>query len=93
MTEEKLEERADILRRGSNRVNFGAGAACVGSQPRIHYTHLFASHRSVTAMGLTLSSIGNVLSSLTRWTKEKDVRILMLGLDSAGKVRVTVRPR
>lgn len=42
-------------------------------------------------MGLTLSSIGNVLSSLTRWTKEKDVRILMLGLDSAGKVRAAVR--
>ena len=42
-------------------------------------------------MGLTFSSIFDTLSSLTRWTKEKDVRILMLGLDSAGKVRVTVR--
>lgn len=39
-------------------------------------------------MGLTFSSILDTLSSLTRWTKEKDVRILMLGLDSAGKVRV-----
>jgi ADP-ribosylation factor-like protein 1 len=39
-------------------------------------------------MGLTFSSIFESLSGLTRWTKEKDVRILMLGLDSAGKVRV-----
>ena len=39
-------------------------------------------------MGLTFSSILDSLSSLTRWTKEKDVRILMLGLDSAGKVRI-----
>ena len=39
-------------------------------------------------MGLTFSSIFDTLSSLTRWTKEKDVRILMLGLDSAGKVRL-----
>jgi len=38
-------------------------------------------------MGLTFSSILDSLSSFTRWTKEKDVRILMLGLDSAGKVR------
>jgi len=38
-------------------------------------------------MGLTFSSILDTLSGLTRWTKEKDVRILMLGLDSAGKVR------
>lgn len=27
------------------------------------------------------------MANLARWTKEKDVRILMLGLDSAGKVR------
>ena len=39
-------------------------------------------------MGLTFSSILDSLSGLTRWTKEKDVRILMLGLDSAGKVRI-----
>lgn len=39
-------------------------------------------------MGLTFSSIFESLSSLTRWTKDKDVRILMLGLDSAGKVRI-----
>ena len=43
-------------------------------------------------MGLTFSSIFDTLSSLTRWTKEKDVRILMLGLDSAGKVRVADQP-
>ena len=42
-----------------------------------------------TSMGLTFSSILDTLSGLTRWTKEKDVRILMLGLDSAGKVRTT----
>jgi len=39
-------------------------------------------------MGLTISSIVDTLSSLTRWTKEKDVRILMLGLDSAGKTTI-----
>ena len=43
-------------------------------------------------MGLTFSSVLNTLSSLTRWTKEKDVRILMLGLDSAGKVRIPHQP-
>lgn len=53
-----------------------------------HYTHPFPPHCLVTDMGLTVSSIWNSLASLTRWTKEKDVRILMLGLDSAGKVRV-----
>ena len=48
----------------------------------------FTLHRFVTDMGLTFSSIYETLSGLTRWTKEKDVRILMLGLDSAGKVRI-----
>ncbi|KAF9652117.1 ARF/SAR [Thelephora ganbajun] len=42
-------------------------------------------------MGLTFSSILDTLSSLTRWTKEKDVRILMLGLDSAGKTTILYR--
>jgi hypothetical protein len=37
-------------------------------------------------MGLTISSLFQSLSSLVRWSKEQDVRILMLGLDSAGKV-------
>lgn len=38
-------------------------------------------------MGLSFSSLFSSLSSLVRWSKEQDVRILMLGLDSAGKVR------
>ena len=37
-------------------------------------------------MGLTISSLFTSLSSLVRWSKDQDVRILMLGLDSAGKV-------
>jgi hypothetical protein len=38
-------------------------------------------------MGLSVSSLLGSLSSLLNWSKDKDVRILMLGLDSAGKVR------
>jgi ADP-ribosylation factor-like protein 1 len=37
-------------------------------------------------MGLTLSSFFQSMASLVRWSKDQDVRILMLGLDSAGKV-------
>lgn len=37
-------------------------------------------------MGLSVSSLFGSLSSLLNWSKDKDVRILMLGLDSAGKV-------
>lgn len=39
-----------------------------------------------TFMGLSFSSLFNTFSSLLRWSKDRDVRILMLGLDSAGKV-------
>ena len=39
-------------------------------------------------MGLTVSSFWGSLSSLVQWRKDEDVRILMLGLDSAGKVRL-----
>lgn len=39
------------------------------------------------AMGLSFSSLFTSLSSLVRWSKDQDVRILMLGLDAAGKVR------
>jgi ADP-ribosylation factor-like protein 1 len=39
-------------------------------------------------MGLTFSSLFDALSTLSLWKNHKDVRILMLGLDSAGKVRV-----
>ena len=35
-------------------------------------------------MGLSFSSL---FDKLFNWRKEQDVRILMLGLDSAGKVR------
>lgn len=37
-------------------------------------------------MGLSVSSLVSSLSALLNWSKDKDVRILMLGLDSAGKV-------
>lgn len=37
-------------------------------------------------MGLSVSSLFSSLASLVRWSKDQDVRILMLGLDSAGKV-------
>lgn len=39
-------------------------------------------------MGLALSRIYGSLSSLAFWSKDKEVRILMVGLDSAGKVRL-----
>ncbi|QRV76404.1 ADP-ribosylation factor family [Ceratobasidium sp. AG-Ba] len=42
-------------------------------------------------MGVTLSSIFTSLSSLASWGKEKDVRILMVGLDSAGKTTILYR--
>ncbi|EPT02836.1 ARF/SAR protein [Fomitopsis schrenkii] len=42
-------------------------------------------------MGLSLSSLFSSLSSLIRWSKEQDVRILMLGLDSAGKTTILYR--
>ncbi|KAF9247020.1 ARF SAR [Melanogaster broomeanus] len=42
-------------------------------------------------MGLTFSSLFNSLTSLVRWSKDQDVRILMLGLDSAGKTTILYR--
>ncbi|KAL0949911.1 hypothetical protein HGRIS_009939 [Hohenbuehelia grisea] len=42
-------------------------------------------------MGLTVSSLFSSLTSLVRWSKDKDVRILMLGLDSAGKTTILYR--
>ena len=42
---------------------------------------------SALTMGLSFSSLFTSLSSLVRWSKDQDVRILMLGLDAAGKVR------
>ncbi|KAG6378527.1 small GTPase superfamily ARF/SAR type [Boletus reticuloceps] len=42
-------------------------------------------------MGLTFSSLLNSFASLVRWSKDKDVRILMLGLDSAGKTTILYR--
>lgn len=41
---------------------------------------------SLSRMGLSVSSLIGSFSSLLNWSKDKDVRILMLGLDSAGKV-------
>ncbi|EIW61877.1 ARF/SAR [Trametes versicolor FP-101664 SS1] len=42
-------------------------------------------------MGLTISSLFTSLSSLVRWSKDQDVRILMLGLDAAGKTTILYR--
>ncbi|KAG8930801.1 Arf GTPase arf1 [Tulasnella sp. 419] len=42
-------------------------------------------------MGLAISSLFTSLTSLASWGKEKDVRILMLGLDSAGKTTILYR--
>lgn len=44
-----------------------------------------------TTMGLSLSRLYSSLGALARWGKEKEVRILMVGLDSAGKVSRLVR--
>lgn len=37
-------------------------------------------------MGVSVSRLQSALSSLLSWGKDKEVRILMVGLDSAGKV-------
>jgi hypothetical protein len=66
----------------------------VGLQAKVDYettisgTHLLSLYYSYshTAMGLTVSSLWGSLSRLVNWKKDEDVRILMLGLDSAGKV-------
>ncbi|KAI0939580.1 Arf GTPase arf3, variant 2 [Taiwanofungus camphoratus] len=42
-------------------------------------------------MGLSISSLFSSLASLVRWSKDQDVRILMLGLDSAGKTTILYR--
>jgi len=42
-------------------------------------------------MGVTFSSIFDTLGSLVFWSKNQDVRILMLGLDSAGKTTILYR--
>jgi len=42
-------------------------------------------------MGLSISTLLNSLTSLTRWGKGQDVRILMLGLDAAGKTTILYR--
>lgn len=42
-------------------------------------------------MGLSLSRIYSSLSSLSFWGKDKEVRILMVGLDSAGKTTILYR--
>jgi len=40
-------------------------------------------------MGVSVSRLYSALSSLAFWGKDKEVRILMVGLDSAGKVSKT----
>ena len=42
-------------------------------------------------MGLSLSRIYQSLGSLAFWGKDKEVRILMVGLDSAGKTTILYR--
>lgn len=42
-------------------------------------------------MGLTFSTLFQSLTQLMRWSKDQDVRILMLGLDSAGKTTILYR--
>ncbi|KAI6122730.1 ARF SAR [Pisolithus croceorrhizus] len=42
-------------------------------------------------MGLTFSTLFQSLGQLMRWSKDQDVRILMLGLDSAGKTTILYR--
>ncbi|KAG9050838.1 hypothetical protein FS837_001948 [Tulasnella sp. UAMH 9824] len=42
-------------------------------------------------MGVTISSLWSSLTSLATWGKDKDVRILMLGLDAAGKTTILYR--
>jgi adenylylsulfate kinase-like enzyme len=42
-------------------------------------------------MGLSLSRFYNSLASLSIWGKDKEVRILMVGLDSAGKTTILYR--
>ncbi|KAJ6629248.1 small monomeric GTPase [Mycena sp. CBHHK59/15] len=42
-------------------------------------------------MGLSISTLFSSLTSLVRWSKDQDVRILMLGLDSAGKTTILYR--
>lgn len=42
-------------------------------------------------MGLSLSRIYQSVSSLAVWGKDKEVRLLMVGLDSAGKTTILYR--
>ena len=42
-------------------------------------------------MGVTLSSLWNSLTNLASWGTNQDIRILMLGLDSAGKTTILYR--
>jgi len=42
-------------------------------------------------MGLSISTLLSSIASLTRWGKGQDVRILMLGLDAAGKTTILYR--
>jgi hypothetical protein len=72
-----------------------AGRSSDAPSPRLGSatTPFFKSSRYLLllfAMGLTFSNLFGTLGSLVRWSKDQDVRILMLGLDSAGKARDSV---
>jgi hypothetical protein len=43
-------------------------------------------------MGVSVSRLYSALTSLSFWGKDKEVRILMVGLDSAGKVSSRALP-
>jgi hypothetical protein len=43
-------------------------------------------------MGVSVSRLYSALTSLSFWGKDKEVRILMVGLDSAGKVSSKALP-
>jgi hypothetical protein len=73
-----LRSRCDQHAKASN----GVASSPVHS-PSHSYDHF--SELPEATMGLTISNLFNSLGSLVRWSKDQDVRILMLGLDSAGK--------
>ena len=46
---------------------------------------------TLPTMGLSLSRVYQSLTALSFWGKDKEVRILMVGLDSAGKTTILYR--
>jgi len=59
----------------------------IKASPQSHWQALLKLlNVAVTPMGLSFSTLFTSLSSLLRWKSDEDIRLLMLGLDSAGKV-------